>query len=177
MDLIYNVIERIQLIFADFFLLETFHLETNAATEDEQSETKDIINPPIQAPLTSSSALATAVPENGQEEPFLDEPGTEKEKTEHFEAFVKPALADFDSESQGSLEHKAIPTERKASEDPGMMLQRQIREDIMDQELSQDHQEDTVMTSEPLLTEKKINFFEDSATTGKAASSAGDSDA
>ena len=169
MDLFYNVIERIQLIFADFFLLETFHLETNAATEDEQSETKEIIDPPIQAPITSSPTLATAVPENGQEEPFLDEAVIEKEKTEHFEAFVKPALADFDAESQGSLEHKAIPTERKASEDRGMMLQRQIREDIMDQELSQDHQEDTVMTSEPLLTDKKINFFEDSAT-GKASS-------
>ena len=60
-----------------------------------------------------------------------------------FETFVKPSLGDSDAEGQAQLEHKAIPSE-KTHVDQQILIKRQIRDDILDQEL--EHHEETVMT-------------------------------
>ena len=46
MDLLYALLEGNQLIYPDFFLLDIFHFESNAAAEDNQNETKPASDPP-----------------------------------------------------------------------------------------------------------------------------------
>ena len=168
MEFVYALIEQNQLDFNNITaiphlsLLGTLYSKPYAAAGDDNSrESRSPFTPvqngtspsplPLQKPLDSSSVVfdTVAPDQNGLPRSEFDSPS----------AFnVKPSglLVEFDSESQGSLEHKEIPTHKESSSseaihsDQALILERHIKDDIVTQELTQEQPEPTVMTSEPL---------------------------